>query len=163
MREIPLFDRRGNQVATAKVDDGDFARLSAHRWHQGGRGYARRYERIGGKRVVVAMHQSVFGEVPAGMILDHINRDRLDNRRENLRACAHRHNIANQDGHVLQRATPFKGVAVHKKAWRARITVGGRSQHIGCFPSPAEAALAYDRAARGAFGEHARVNFPVGA
>ncbi len=89
--EIPLRGRATGLVAL--VDDAD-SHLGEHRWylsHSGGRGYAFRTN----NHRSAFMHKDVVGDVPAGMRVDHINRDRLDNRRANLRIVTHSENILN--------------------------------------------------------------------
>lgn len=92
--------------------------------------------------------------------IDHINRNRFDNRKSNLRLCTHQQNNFNvgPKGNL----TGLKGVVLHKKTNRiyARIQKDGVQYHIGSFKTPKEAALAYDKRARELFGEFAYLNFP---
>jgi hypothetical protein len=110
----------------------------------------------GKKGTMLRMHR-VIVDAPAGMDVDHISRDTLDNRRSNLRVCEHFQNTRNR---VKLNTSLYKGVHPHQKRWRARITVNGKTLHIGCFTDQAEAALAYDQKARDLFGEFALLNFP---
>jgi hypothetical protein len=93
---IPLrvTGRRGNTptgsgevIVWAKVDEVDFADLAQHRWHMTDTGYAHRW--FGGrppKRQGERMHRRILGLVTGDKRQgDHINRDKLDNRRSNLR------------------------------------------------------------------------------
>lgn len=87
--------------------------------------------------------------------LDHINRNRLDDRIENLRPATSSQNAANSS---LRRdsVSGFKGVswfAKGNKNWRAQIRVNGRVFHLGLFADPVEAHAAYLVAAREHFGE----------
>ena len=54
----------------------------------------------------------------------------------------------------------FKGVRFEYKKWRARIFVGGKRVHLGCFDAAEDAARAYDAAAVKHYGEFAKLNFP---
>ena len=83
MREIPLT--RGK---AAIVDDEDYESLSLHHWSCSKTGYAMRGFREGGKMVYLKMHHAILGKPLQGYVVDHINGDRLDNRRCNLRLCA---------------------------------------------------------------------------
>lgn len=142
----------------ALVDADDAVVLSAYRWHaieaKPGLWYAARRAR--GRYIY--MHREVLGH-PDGLV-DHRNGDGLDNRRANLRLANHALNNCN----TRKRAgttSRYKGVSRHRGAWRARITPpGGQQATLGRFESEAEAALAYDAAARRLFGRWARLNFP---
>jgi hypothetical protein len=84
------------------------------------------------------------------MDVDHINADRNDNRRENLRVCTRSQNMAN-----MKRAG--KGVCRHRDKWKARITVNYKSIYLGCFDSKSDALAAYESAAAYHFGDYASV------
>lgn len=69
---------------------------------------------------------------------------------------------------VAQRMKPprglFKGVSVDNSKWRAIICIDGRNRHLGAFSNPEEAAMAYDHAAKDAWGVgNCYLNFPVAA
>jgi hypothetical protein len=88
--------------------------------------------------------------------LDHINRNRSDNRIENLRLATKAQNAINS-GVPANSSCGVKGVHWHSGArkWRAKIKVNGRSQHLGYFRDRAAASAAYDEAARIHFGSFA--------
>jgi hypothetical protein len=95
-----------------------------------------------------------------GRGIDHQNRDKRDNRRCNLRKANQQQNVANAS---LSRRnkTGYRGVhSTHRpgKPYRARITISRIQQTIGYFETAAEAALAYNNAAKAAFGEFAYIN-----
>ncbi len=94
------------------------------------------------------------------MVVDHINGDRTDNRRCNLRLCTNKENVRNARV-ASHNTTGYKGVSYNKrrKKYESRITVDGRQLFLGYFINPIEAALAYDRAALRYLGEYARPNF----
>lgn len=103
------------------------------------------------------LHRLVMAAQP-GQVVDHINRNGLDNRRANLRFCTPTQNNANQ-GTRRDSKTGLKGAYWHggsKTPWRAKIKVGGRTRSLGLFSTPEEAHAAYVRAARESFGEFAR-------
>lgn len=99
--------------------------------------------------------------------IDHINGNRFDNRRSNLRLCSNAENVRNQKGHRDRRHSSFKGVTRMakrgpRKQWVARIQVAGKSMHLGAFPTEEDAARAYDRAAIEHHGPFARTNAMLG-
>lgn len=140
----------------ALVDDEDFELVSRSRWFvSGGRcGYVCRWD---GRRNV-ALHRDLM-TVPAPLVIDHINGDRLDNRRSNLRAATTAQNLRNRG--------PSKGRAlkgVHQRRpgsrWSATIMADGVKHWLGTYGSPEEAARAYDRRALEVHGKFAALNFP---
>lgn len=93
-------------------------------------------------------------------IIDHRDRDVLNNRRSNLRHATHHQNACN----TSPRANKFKGVAFHaaSNTWRARIHADSRNIQLGTFASSEEAARAYDAGALWFFGDFAAPNFTEG-
>ena len=95
-------------------------------------------------------------------LIDHINHEKLDNRRSNLRICTTSQNCANMNIKRKNRGiSGFKGVRYHSKNknWNARITIKRKEIHLGCFTDKDVAAKAYDLAAIKYFGEFALTNF----
>lgn|SRR5574343_15531 len=105
------------------------------------------------------LHRLILSE-PAGMI-DHINQNKLDNRRENLRVVTNQQNMANTVPRVTNKSG-FKGVHFipNKARWQATICFNGKTQHIGYAKTAEEAARKYDTKAKQLFGEYAYLNFP---
>ena len=96
MKQIPLTQGR-----FALVDDDDYDTLQQFRWSAGGkRGYyAVRNFYVNGKRMAELMHRKIMNPVD-GLDVDHINHNTIDNRRENLRVCTRKENIANSRKNV---------------------------------------------------------------
>lgn len=150
VKTIPLGDG-----FYAYVDAADYEWLSRWKWHMQG-GYAIRYE----KKKLIFMHRQI-ARPPAGMIVDHKNRNRLDNTRDNLRICTHQENT--QNAAKIQGAySRFKGVSYRKERdkYFAQIRCNNEQFYLGLFEKEVDAARAYDRRAIELFGEFARVNFP---
>ena len=93
--------------------------------------------------------------------IDHIDRDPLNNRIENLREANFSQNAANK---IIAGREGLKGVEFRKKSsvnpYRARIRVNGSVINLGAFKTSLQAAQAYDAAAMKYFGEFARLNYP---
>ncbi len=105
----------------------------------------------------VLLHRLIMDAEP-GTLVDHENRNGLDNRKQNLRKATDSENGANsvRKGD----SSKYKGVELFRNGkWRARIKVHRKEIHLGYFHDEEEAARAYDRAAREHFGEFARTNF----
>jgi hypothetical protein len=146
------------QGKVAIVDDADFEWLSQWPWFFS-TGYAiRREGKLFGRKNIM-MHRLIMN-TPEGMDTDHINGDKLDNRRENLRVCTRSQNMQNTTRRS-DNTSGYKGVDWDKEngKWRAEIKVDSRRINLGRYDSAEEAALAYDRAAREYHGEFANTNF----
>ena len=148
----------------AIVDDEDFETLNAVRWHRSSAGYAIREIWYGRTREypkgTLSMHRVILGTKP-GEFVDHINHDRLDNRRSNLRICTRQQNSRNMSRHK-KNSSQYKGVSRFrdKNKWDAHIRLNDAQYHLGRFSNEADAAKAYDAAAKEHFGEYACLNFP---
>lgn len=81
----------GKTELSMVVDDNDYEKLSQHKWYLRKDGYI---ARTADKRTVYA--HRVIMNTPDGMHTDHINRDKLDNRKANLRICTHKENMVNR-------------------------------------------------------------------
>lgn len=140
------------------MDDEDYERLSQYKWHVTWNGYAARYGWVDGEYRYIRMHREIL-EAPDGLDVDHINGDRLDNRKSNLRIVTRTQN--NYNSKVRRnKASRFKGVywSKQKRKWHARIFIGGRNIHLGFYDSEEDAARAYNEAAKKYLGEYARIN-----
>lgn len=106
------------------------------------------------------MHR-VITQAPAGIEVDHINRNRLDNRRSNLRLTDRKGNARNRSRN-RKSTSGLKGVRRFGRndcRWVAEIGYEGHTHHLGIYPTAEEAAVAYDLAAMALHGEFAAVNF----
>lgn len=157
MKTIPL-----TQGKVAIVDDEDFVELSKSKWYYHSSGYAVRNDYSNRKHETLKMHRIVL-KPKDGEWLDHINSDRLDNRKENLRVASPSQNAWNSRQPKNYHSSSYKGVSKHKRqngqiAWRARISLNWKNISLGVFDTPEEAARAYDKKARELFGEFAKIN-----
>lgn len=102
------------------------------------------------------LHRMIIG-APKGRVVDHINGDGLDNRKENLRICTQSQNLRNKRNHRLEQGH-LKGCTWRKDAylWEAQIWIDGRKVNLGYYRSQEEAHAAYVKAAAKNFGEFFR-------
>lgn len=137
-------------------DAEDFPIVQAHKWSIENSGYV--HTTVNGKHI--RLHKQIM-DIPDGMVIDHINGDKTDNRKSNLRIASNMENCRNQRL-CSRNTTGYKGVSFDKrrKQYSAAITVDYKNIFLGYYESPQEAALAYDKAASFYFGEFARPNFP---
>lgn len=153
MKEIPLT--RGK---VALVDDEDYEYLSQFKWFFGGRYAQRGFNKDDGTRTSKGMHTDIMN-TPKGMAVDHINCNKLDNRKENLRICEPRFNNRNR-GMCKSNTSGYKGVtwAKSNKKWFAQIWCQNKCYYIGYFNDKHEAAKAYNEKAKELHGEYAYLN-----
>lgn len=125
-------------------------------WHVNTYGYAVNWSRRVKSLGSGLLHRLVLN-APKGMEVDHINGDRLDNRRENLRLVTRQQNARNRGANRSNRSG-YKGVSLGHSAWLAYIAISGKNIALGSFKTAEDAAKAYNEAAIKLFGEHARLN-----
>jgi hypothetical protein len=159
---------RLSQGLYAKVDPEDFYELIKYKWYackSSRTYYASRIEITKKQRKCVSMHRFVMSEALKGygieMQVDHINGDGLDNRKVNLRLATAAQNSRNRR-QCRGKSSRYKGVSFirPKGKFVAEITFNGKRMSLGHFESEAEAAKAYDEAAKKHHKEFACLNFP---
>jgi len=107
------------------------------------------------------MHREILNP-PDHLLVDHINRNGLDNRKANLRPATRSQNSMNKP---FIKTTPssskYRGVSWSKsqKKWNVQIGLNGKHKFIGYFHDEIQAAKAYDRAAKLYHKEFAVLNF----
>ena len=99
------------------------------------------------------LHRIIM-DAPDDKMVDHINGNKRDNRRENLRLCNNTENGRNR-GKQSTNTSGFKGVCWNKQKskWKAEIQVDGKSKFLGYFDDPQIAYQSYCRAATKYHGE----------
>lgn len=141
------------------LDAEDVPKLPTLRWSNGDRGFVR--ARIKGK--TISIHRLIMNPANRRRYVDHINGNRLDNRKANLRICNHWQNLANSPPRAKKNPEiKYKGVTYRKpvRKWTKPWTATFLGRRLGTYRTQEEAAKAYDAAAKRKFGEFARLNIP---
>jgi HNH endonuclease/AP2 domain len=147
------------------VDDRDYDEAAKIKWQCGnGRScYPVHSIKKNGRDCNIYLHHLIWNRhnnpLSEGMQIDHINRNRLDNRLENLRPCNNSQNHANML-RKKEHTSKFKGVCWRANRWQAQIRCNYKQHYLGRFNSEIDAAMAYDKAASQLFGRFALINFP---
>ena len=149
MQHIPLYNRAQRSLSTL-VDDEDYERFNRYRWRLNSKGYAIRSYSVDGREIVVALHRAIM-QPPDDLVVDHIDHDKLNNTRANLRIITQQQNVMNRRL-FKNNSTGFKGVTFQHGKWLARIEKDGQLVHLGFHDDVKTAALIYDCAARMLFG-----------
>lgn len=147
------------------VDSKDFEWLNQWKWTYHKTGYAVRNKhiRLGFKKYkseFIRMHRLITS-CPKDMVVDHINHNTLDNRKENLRICTRKQNQQNMNKTVKKTSSIYKGVyfCKQKNKFHSRIKTTNKYFHLGFYINEIEAGKAYDKKAKELFGEFAKINF----
>lgn len=148
-----------NNGSITLVDSEDYQRLNQYKWHVSS-GYATTGKKQGFTKNT-RLHHLVIN-TPIGMYVDHINRNKLDNRKSNLRLATHKENQRNKQ--APKSYSKFKGVYWHKRAkkWAVQIMLDGGAFYVGLYTNEVEAALEYDLAAVQFHGRFACTNYLLG-
>lgn len=149
---ITIIRRASGDVHTALVDVEDYDRVVRYgKWSYHSEGYAF-YQTPRISRVY--MHRLILGLTRGdGLFVDHINGNKLDNRRANLRLLSKARNTYNQRELNERGTSRYRGVLwdKHRSMWRAETRVDGKPHYLGRFSTEQHAydAVVQFRSARG--------------
>lgn len=150
--EIVLYDKDCNEVARALIDIDDINKVKNYKWH------VTHYNYVYSKTRNLRLHRLVM-DCPDDMVVDHINHNRLDNRKENLRICTQHQNNMNTSIRS-DNTSGVTGVCLDTKInkWRSKIYANGKYIHLGYFNTKEEAIQVRKNAEIEYFGEYRNTN-----
>lgn len=134
----------GGEQRFALIDRGDAAWTRVFKWYLSPKGYAVRFEKRGGQQRSIYMHREIMGLSPGDpRQVDHISRDRLDNRRVNLRLVSAAEQGQNVGAH-RDSTSAYRGVSwdLRRSKWAAQATLAGRTTWLGLYDVEEAAAAA---------------------
>lgn len=161
--EIFLYNINQDVIAKTKIDLEDAEKCKEHKWYlkQSAKGKVYVQKRMGR----IHLSHFVTGFVKEkGMVVDHINGDTLDNRKENLRIVTHQQNMMNQRVLPSNNTSGVIGVGWNKEnsCWDAQIKYNQIMYHLGSYKNKEDAIKARLNGELKYFGEHKIINFEKG-
>ena len=113
---------------------------------------------IPNSRKIVSFHRYAFTGCPDGLVIDHINGNRLDNRKENIRFVTIQQNNQNRSARY-DNPSGHVGVVWNKEKnmWRAQIGIGKKTYHLGYFTEIVDAVEARKQGEIDFFGDYRRM------
>lgn len=137
------------QSKSSFIDNDDYELLNSYKWSFNGLYAVRKFN---GKTWY--MHWDVIGKPQKGFEVDHINGNKLDNRRSNLRICRRNENSRNKTKQK-NNTSGYKGVSWNRrdKKWVAYISINGKHIFLGSFNLAVDACNAYEKVAKELHGD----------
>lgn len=134
---VVMTDNFGNDTGRAVIDTCDLERVVDCKW-----GLSHGYAVTGKGSDRIRMHRLITGASENDNFVDHINGNKLDNRKENLRLATVMENAANT-GLPTSNTSGYKGVYWHKATskWASELVYNKKKYRLGLFDNPNEAAL----------------------
>ena len=160
VREIPLTPKKRKMVALVDIENYNW--LMQWKWsvsEANGTFYAERHENY----IKIKMHREILYLTKGdGILVDHKNRNGLDNRKENLRITTRSLNGLNSKI-KSNNTSGYRGVSFAKlnKKWRPYLSINKKRIYFGLYLTAKDAAIAYDKKAVEYYGSNAILNFPL--
>jgi len=149
---IIIYNRNGFAIGETLIDVDDVPRVRDIKW-----GIVGEYIHGCNHGKIGFLHNFIMNNIDKKFEYDHINRNKWDNRKDNLRISNHALNKFNQEP-SRNNTSGYKGVSKKGNKWSARIKYDGKYRYVGFFDDKVSAAIAYNEAAQKNIGEHAWLN-----
>jgi hypothetical protein len=153
--EIKLYDKYGSYKSSSIIDVDFLELVKKYKWYEKN-GYVRGAKACDNNKIF--LHRLITN-CPNNMVIDHINKDTLDNRLSNLRICTQKDNARNRDYIKSNKHVGVKLVASGN--YQACITVNYKTIYLGTFSEFECAVQARLDAEIKYFGEYSRSNYLV--
>jgi hypothetical protein len=143
---------------TVIIDQDDWPIVEPFTVYVGTNGYAYYSVWLDGRSWPRTLHSLLVGPTDPGMHIDHINGNKLDNRRLNLRVVTAALNQVNRKRLHPKNTSGARGVGFvpdlsSTNPWRAQITVNKKNMHLGMYPTKEDAIAARQAAEHRYYGE----------
>lgn len=151
---IIIYDNYGEFKNKVTIDVEDLEKISKYKWNIGSNGYCRC------SALMIDLHRFLLNlNEFDGDYVDHINGDKLDNRKSNLRIVTSQLNQFNShnkgSGNNIRKGVSFRK---DRNKWRAYITIDGKQINLGTFNTENEAIEARIKAEENYFKEYRRID-----
>jgi len=133
------------------IDKEDYEKIKQYIWLKDAHGY---FISVTNKNKKLALHRLIIGD-RKNYIIDHIDGNKSNNRKNNLRYVTKQQNSWNRTNQSNS-ATKIKGVTLNEGKYRARITYNGNLINLGRYDNVEDAILARKLAENELFGQYAR-------
>lgn len=122
-----------------KIDKNDYERIKIYKWWISKDGYVE--SNINKKSIRI--HRYLL-ENPKNKFIDHINRDKLDNRRSNLRIVTALQNAQNTSVRKSKKNTQYRGISFYDDRYYVRFIYYKQNIYLGRYENEIEAAETFD-------------------
>lgn len=155
--EIYLINKDNEIAAKALIDLDDVDKIKEYKWHLS---LSRdKYQYVISSKGNTKLHRLIMN-APEGSVVDHINHNPLDNRKNNLRICTNQQNVCNCEL-AKNNKSGYKGIYwnTERKKWQAQVTVNNKTISLGRFDNIEDAIEARKKAAEEHYGEYCYENY----
>lgn len=147
--------QRSGQTHTVYIDEQDKELVSKYTWSIDSGGYAGTNILTPTGQTRLLLHRLLMnlGE----LVVDHVNRNKLDNRRCNLRVCTHSNNSHNK-GTYTNNTTGYRGIVLHRGKYKVQCRLNGTNTHFGVYTTKHAAGIVAGIIRRELHGEYGQGN-----